>query len=212
MSLIFATQLTAAATAVLAVFAIVTGIYAIRAFRKQSKEVSDQASMLEIQSEQLAEQRKVNAEQTKVLALQASELRESLEERTRDTAERRRAQASRVFIWTELGLDPGWTQAQRASGMFAPEAVIAHIKNTSEQPVYDLTISWHKGTAPWGEPDHILVLMPGDQKDRVHSMDPDLPSNVDRSVFGAVARFRDAAGAHWRLRPGGQLDEEPVTG
>ena len=39
MSLIFATQLTAIATAVLAVFAILTGIYAIRAFRKQSREV-----------------------------------------------------------------------------------------------------------------------------------------------------------------------------
>jgi hypothetical protein len=33
MSLIFATQLTAVATAVLAVFAVVTGIYAVRAFR-----------------------------------------------------------------------------------------------------------------------------------------------------------------------------------
>jgi len=212
MSLIFATQLTAIATAVLAVFAIVTAVFAIRAFRKQSQEVSDQASMLKIQSEQLAEQRKVNGEQIGVLALQAAELRESLEERTRDTAERRRAQASCVFIWTELGLDPNWTQAQRASGKFAPDAVIAHIKNTSEQPVYDLTISWHKGTAPWALPDHIPVLMPDVQKDRVHTMDPDLPGNVDRSLFGAVARFRDAAGVHWLLRPDGQLDEEPPPG
>jgi hypothetical protein len=43
MSLIFATQLTAVATAVLAVFAIVTAFYAVRAFREQSQEVSDQA-------------------------------------------------------------------------------------------------------------------------------------------------------------------------
>ncbi len=41
---------TAVATAVLAVFAIVTAWYARKAFLKQSKEVSDQASMLEIQS------------------------------------------------------------------------------------------------------------------------------------------------------------------
>jgi hypothetical protein len=40
MSLIFATQLTAVATTVLAVFAIVTGIYAVRAFRRQSQEVA----------------------------------------------------------------------------------------------------------------------------------------------------------------------------
>ena len=42
MSLIFATQLTGAATAALAVFAIVTAWYARKAFLKQSKEVSDQ--------------------------------------------------------------------------------------------------------------------------------------------------------------------------
>jgi hypothetical protein len=40
MSLIFATKLTAGATAALAVFAIVTAVFAILAFRKQSKEVS----------------------------------------------------------------------------------------------------------------------------------------------------------------------------
>ncbi len=41
---------TAVATAILAVFAIVTAWYARKAFLKQSQEVSDQASMLEIQS------------------------------------------------------------------------------------------------------------------------------------------------------------------
>jgi len=40
MSLIFATQLTAVATSVLAAFAIVTAVYAIRAFGEQSKEVA----------------------------------------------------------------------------------------------------------------------------------------------------------------------------
>jgi hypothetical protein len=39
MSLIAATQLTAVATAALALFAFLTAVYAIRAFRKQSKEV-----------------------------------------------------------------------------------------------------------------------------------------------------------------------------
>lgn len=40
LSLTFATQLTAVATAVLAVFAIVTAFYVRQAFRKQSQEVS----------------------------------------------------------------------------------------------------------------------------------------------------------------------------
>ena len=94
MSLDLSGEITAIATAVLAAFAIVTGIYAVRAFRKQSQEVSDQASMLQIQSEQLAEQRKVNEEQIRVLALQAAELRESLDERKREAVERRNAQAA----------------------------------------------------------------------------------------------------------------------
>jgi hypothetical protein len=58
---------------------------------KQSQEVSDQAAMLRIQSEQLDEQRKLNKEQTRVLALQAEELRESLAERKREAVERRNA-------------------------------------------------------------------------------------------------------------------------
>jgi hypothetical protein len=75
--------ITGVATAVLAVFAIVTAIDAIRAFRKQSKEVSEQAKMLKVQSEQLDEQRKINERQTGVLALQEADLRESLAGRRR---------------------------------------------------------------------------------------------------------------------------------
>jgi hypothetical protein len=81
MSVDLSGELTAIATAVLAFFAIITAVYAVRAFRKQSQEVHDQAAMLSIQSDQLAEQRKINAEQTRVLALQASELTQSLSQR-----------------------------------------------------------------------------------------------------------------------------------
>jgi len=63
MSVDLSGEITAIATVVLAVFAIVTAVFAILAFRKQSREVSDQASMLKVQSGQLAEQRKINAEQ-----------------------------------------------------------------------------------------------------------------------------------------------------
>lgn len=46
MSDIFAEQFTAVANAVLAVFAIVTAVLAGLTFRKQAREVSDQAGML----------------------------------------------------------------------------------------------------------------------------------------------------------------------
>jgi hypothetical protein len=52
MPLLFVTPLTAIATTVLAAFAIVTAIYAVRAFRKHSQEVSDQVTMLKVQSDQ----------------------------------------------------------------------------------------------------------------------------------------------------------------
>jgi hypothetical protein len=65
--------MTAIATVVLGVFAIVTAWYARRAFLKQSKDVSDQAAMLDLQRRQLEQ----------------------------DQLERRRAQAARVFIMIE---------------------------------------------------------------------------------------------------------------
>jgi len=93
MSLIFATQLAAIATAVLAILAIVTAIFAILAFREQSKEVRDQASILGIQSNQLEEQRKINA-------LQAKELEASLKERARHLRVAEREQADAIgFAW-----------------------------------------------------------------------------------------------------------------
>ena len=78
MSLEVATWGTAVATVVLAAFAIVTARYAKKAFEKQSKEVSDQTEMLDLQRRQFAEQEKTNAEHVKVLMLQAEELRNSL--------------------------------------------------------------------------------------------------------------------------------------
>ena len=92
MSLIFATQLTAVATAILAVFAFTTAILAYRAFRKQSREVRDQAQMLKVQSDQLEEQQRINE-------LQATDLRASIKQRKLDADERRREQARLVSAW-----------------------------------------------------------------------------------------------------------------
>jgi hypothetical protein len=136
------TWITALATFGLLIGAIITAIYAIRAFREQSKEVADQAAMLNVQSEQLAEQRKVNAEQIKVLELQAKELQESLDERERDRAQRRRAQASRVLLWE----DRAHERVKAERGLSA--AITANASNTSDLPVYGLEFRWHKGTAP----------------------------------------------------------------
>jgi hypothetical protein len=111
------TWITGVATAVLAVFAIVTAWYARQAFRKQSQEVGDQASMLKVQSKQLTQQRKINARQTKVLKLQARELRESLDERKREAEQRKIAQAAKVFV-------------SKADSSYAPGRPVRNIRNT----------------------------------------------------------------------------------
>src|SRR5260221_7742679 len=100
--------------------AIVTAIFAIKAFGKQSEEVSTldrqardqqeltrqqgellkvQSGQLDLQRQQIEEQRAINARQTDVLELQARELKASIEQRERQATERHRAQAIRVFMW-----------------------------------------------------------------------------------------------------------------
>jgi hypothetical protein len=96
-------EITAIATTVLAVFAIITAWYARKAFLKQSQEVRDQAEMLQVQAERLEtyrkqvdEQHKINATYGGVLELQAREIRASLEERKHAAEEERRSQAAKV--------------------------------------------------------------------------------------------------------------------
>lgn len=200
--------ITAVGTAILAVFAILTTVFAIRAFRKQAKEVSDQAEMLHVQSEQLAEQRRINEKEIEVLELQAAELRESLEERKREAEQRRRAQASRIFIWTEYGPDPAATDDQATAEESARFGLIAHVRNTSGQPIYDLTIDWNPQKPPWVELDPITVLMPEDQAKRFCPYPNDFTGN-EIWPTAPIAQFRDAAGAYWLLTTTGQLDKQP---
>ena len=158
-------EITAIATTVLAVFAILTGIYAIRAFRKQSQEVRAieqqvtdqreltrqqgeilkvQSGQLELQRTQLDEQRQVNARQAEVLALQADDLRESLAGRKREADLRHRDQASRVFIAEETyDTNPEGRPATDVS----PPSVTAVVSNTSDQPIYEAALCWHLWTA-----------------------------------------------------------------
>jgi gas vesicle protein len=209
--------------------AIVTAVFAIMAFGKQSEEVRtldrqardqqeltrQQGELLKIQSEQLElqrrqveEQRAVIAKQTDVLELQARELQASLEQRERETAERHRAQAVRVFMWEEgLDRDPDIDQATlSARGERPTPVVVARVRNASNQPIYDLGFSWHRGTAPHRHGEAMLPVMPRSDAYATCPVPDDLPES-SRGLFGAVAFFRDAAGTYWRARPDGQLDE-----
>jgi hypothetical protein len=196
MSLIFATQLTAVATATLALFAIVTAFYAVRAFRKQSQEVSDQAKMLEVQSEQLAEQKKLGERQAEVLGLQADELHESLEERKREASARRRMQASQIII-THYSYDVD-------SGPYVN--IGATVANNSNEPVYQAQLYWHLESESYGDPNPLFVgTIPAGSG---FARDRKFPLSANKLVSGAVLTFRDAAGLSWIRTPDGALIEQ----
>jgi hypothetical protein len=169
----------------------VTAWFAVEAFRAQSAQV-------ELQRTQLDDQVAFNREQTTVLALQADEMRQAAADRQRAADGRRRAQAAQVFLWTERKQDPATPDA-------APRVLHVHVKNSSSQPVYELELQWHDGSAPWGDPDrHPHPLMPGEQADWSR---PKTGSGVI-SGLDAVAVFTDAAGARWRRHSDhGELDE-----
>jgi hypothetical protein len=152
MSLIAATQITAVATSVLAFFAIVTAVFAILAFRKQSAEVG----MLQ-------------------------------EDWQREARERRRAQAAQVFTW--IGERP-------VRDGEAPRPA-ACVRNTSRQPVYDISVGWgSSGVGTW------RVLLP-DEENAI----PGAGSSVADGTVPILIEFRDAAGVRWRATSHGELTD-----
>jgi hypothetical protein len=223
MSLLVATQITAIATAVLAVGAIVTAVFAFLAFRAQAAEVGilsrqledqqaltrHEAKVLEVQSRQLElqasqfeEQSKVNVAQAEVFDLQAQDLQASLDERKREALERRQVQAALVFV-SQVGRPNIVRAGERPPPM--PRAVVAHVQNTSDQPVYEVEVAWHLGSEPYGEPNPESL---GTAPPHTHlEAEREFPVDTDPRMIGVALRFRDAAGIRWQRRPDGELTE-----
>jgi hypothetical protein len=223
MSAIFATQLTAIATTVLAVFTIATATVAGLAFKKQADAARDsrrliqqQAGMLQIQQEQLEvhrqqfeDQHEANVTQGGVLDLQAEEIRASLEQRMRDAEAQRRSQAARVTAWL----------ARSAPG----EPWEARIRNDSDLPIFDVRTFFHKihkvesvsGGGDWepvgqgGVPpeEHVCVFPPKtDRSLKVPGAVREMFSGeiTDRTCVVSI-EFTDAAGGHWERDARGAL-------
>jgi cbb3-type cytochrome oxidase subunit 3 len=186
--------LTAWATLALAILAFVTAILAYLAWRKQAREVSDQAEMLRIQAEQLAEDRKVNAEQIRVLALQAEELSQLSADRQREARGRRRSQAALVYMWTMPLIQKD-----------APISFMVELRNTSQQPVYSVRFDWNlngkrlaRNGKSWLQP-----LMPGEKFDA--NLEP--PQDTSPGINDIVATFCDRSGTWWHTWLDGRLVE-----
>ena len=141
---------------------------------------------------------------------QSQEVSILAEQNERDSSDRRRAQASRVFIWAEAAAGPG--QDQTVTGL------TAHIRNTSQQPVYDGFTGhcegdqWIDGKERKPDLPAFPVLMPGEQIDTGIGFLNPVPVPQfwkDNSGLLMSLRFRDAAGVWWRFRSDGQLEEDP---
>ena len=186
MSLIFATQLTAVATAVLAIGAIVTGVFAVLAFRKQSQEVG-------------------------ILVEQNREHQQTME---REAEAHHREQASRVWVMTvaddnatKRGFPahrPAQVPAEADAGGPSLEALV---RNTSEHqvPIFDAKLYWYRGSEPYGTPNpEPLLDVPGYENT---ARSRTFPPGTDLSTCGAFLTFRDAAGLGWLRAPGSALTE-----
>jgi hypothetical protein len=202
MSLEVATWVTAIATAVLAVFAVVTAWYARKAFREQAREVA-------AIEQQVSDQKELTARQTELLKVQTDQLDLQHRQFEREQSDRRRAQASGIYVTVSLRGEGLNEPAPRVAGEPGPVLVV-RVENTSRQPVYELVIHWRRSGVSWDQPDVADVLRPQTFVSRTRSFADGLPAIVDRTLYSAVIRFRDAAGVHWLLRPDGQLTEEPA--
>ena len=221
MSLVFATQLTAVATVALAVFAIVTAVFAILAFRKQSKEVSDQAEMLQVQSSRLGlqergfeEQRTINRKRDELFDRQ---LRES--EQRMLIIERQQAEMIDLSLGSYSqavpGLDPSaggkaW-MADVANGSPRPiRNVAGRIVATPGAPAQEAALAavWAEfGQSPIaGAPRNSRALINPPERPDIPLVRADrtggliFPLDADQNPDGRISvRFTDDADLHWQI-------------
>ncbi len=122
--------------------------------------------------------------------------------------DRRIEQASRVFIWEDLSSFPTTRSlpggGYRIDGPEAPR-VTAHVRNTSDQPLYDVELRWPgSATLVNPNPEPLGMIMPGGETQKIR----DFPLGTDKGVSGVGLRFRDAAGVWWIRGPDGGLAEQ----
>lgn len=123
---------------------------------------------------------------------QSVEVSDLLKERKREAQERRRAQASMVFAWH-------MRSTIQQIGQAAVDRVTVRLRNTSDQPIYDVRFAW-PGFDGSGLTIRDQPLMPGDEDTDFRTIEV----GVNPTAVGAVI-FRDRNNVWWRAQPGGKL-------
>lgn len=204
-SAIFASQLTAVTTVVLAMGAIVTAIFAIVAFRGQAEMLRVQSERLDVYREQVDELRPLNEQRLETLGLQTREIRTSLDQRKRSDEEERRSQAAKVTAWLERPVHDGPWEIR--------------IRNDSDLCIFDVRVFFHEirkhSVEGWepiliGEPpprdETICVFPPKHSRsvavpDKIQALFPEFS---DRTCVVSI-EFTDAAENKWERDPRGAL-------
>jgi hypothetical protein len=173
--------------------AAITAWYARRAFKTQSKELT------ELKAEGV-EQRRVNEQQLVVMELQQRDLDGSLRQRAADAAAARVAQASKVFVWTvrqpagkritSIGRDFCVSGEPITETTGGPSFAV-YISNTSGAPIHDLVIRTDHGD----NRNLLPILLPA-----AYAVLYESPE-----ATWAVLDFRDAGRALWSRGGSGRL-------
>jgi hypothetical protein len=155
-------------------------------------------------SRQLTVQQELTVRLAEALQLHARELGQAYDER-------RRVQACRVFIELDRIVPPDDGSAGLERSQWR---VTATVRNTSDQPVYDMYVIWQLGTVRMGKPDPVARLLPAEhvcfERGRhtdAHAADADLHAPSDPSALTAFLTFRDTAGIRWTVREDGTLSD-----
>jgi multidrug efflux pump subunit AcrA (membrane-fusion protein) len=183
------TWITAIATMMLALFAIVTAYYARQAFFKQSQEVRAIEQQVKDQEELTRQQAELLKIQSSQLELQREQLDQQQQVNERDVAERRRAQAARVY-----------TGITRRGGV--PSTCVV---NASGLPIYDVQVLY-----PWlDEEDDLSGEYFGLIAPDTDPVSADTTfETADEALASTIVTFRDAAGFYWLRLPDGFLVEQ----
>jgi hypothetical protein len=108
-----------------------------------------------------------------------------------DMEQRRRAQAASVYIEQ--------VQEMNKDSSLYGTITKSTVHNTSRLPIYDLRVTWYKGTTQLEEYNQLKSLMP----DTSHKFE----RGERTKELRAVVNFRDAAGIRWQRASDGTLQE-----
>jgi hypothetical protein len=200
--------MTAWATLVLAILALIAAGVAGAAWIVQARQLADLMAVNKKHLPVLEEQLPVLKEQLLALEDQRQELAAAAALRKREDRERHVQFVTRAYCWYQLSPPP--SQAERAvSGERGREGV-TYVRNTGIVPVYDIAFGLWTGGEMRLFRQYTNPLMPAEHAEATEATEQCswvIPEDTDLETIKVAVFIRDAAQTRWRLRPGGHYDE-----